>query len=191
MVDFSIDNLGMCVETRSNVLFSTSEGDFGYPHQYTDTRYFLDGEGPGHQSSLGYLARVQTTWNSKDDAGWHQRVISQNVYTYDLNGNRLTNTVSTQPLNTDGTPQVNQDGSPVLNSRTEQYGYDELSRLTSVNYGDGETQGYTFDPMGIGLEKPITSPGQKELRSTRRICFSAGRSAGRRTITRTTPTGTP
>ena len=29
--------------------------------------------------------------------------------------------------------------------RTEQYGYDELSRLTSV---DGQTQTYTFDPMG-------------------------------------------
>ena len=32
--------------------------------------------------------------------------------------------------------------------RTEQYGYDELSRLTSVDYGDGQTQSYTFDPMG-------------------------------------------
>ena len=32
--------------------------------------------------------------------------------------------------------------------RTEQYGYDELSRLTSVDYGDGQTQTDTFDPMG-------------------------------------------
>ena len=32
--------------------------------------------------------------------------------------------------------------------RTEQYGYDELSRLTSVDQGDGQTQTYTVDPMG-------------------------------------------
>jgi uncharacterized protein RhaS with RHS repeats len=63
-------------------------------------------------------------------------------------GNRLTNTVSTQPLNTDGSPQVNTDGSPVLNSRTETYGYDEINRLTGVNYGDGGTQQYSFDNMG-------------------------------------------
>ncbi len=51
--------------------------------------------------------------------------------------NRLTNTISddTGPL------------------RTETYGYDELSRLTSVNYGDGQTQTYSFDTMGNRLQK--------------------------------------
>ena len=47
----------------------------------------------------------------------------------------------------------------MLNSRAEQYGYDELSRLTSVNYGDGETQGYTFEPMGNRLGKTDNSTG--------------------------------
>jgi RHS repeat-associated protein len=37
--------------------------------------------------------------------------------------------------------------------RTETYGYDALHRLTSVNYGDGQTQGYTFDAMGNRLTK--------------------------------------
>ena len=32
--------------------------------------------------------------------------------------------------------------------RTEEYAYDKLSRLTGVDYGDGETQSYTFDAMG-------------------------------------------
>ena len=59
-------------------------------------------------------------------------------------GNRLTNTVSTQPLNTDGSPQVNTDGTPVLTSRAETYGYDEINRLTSVAYGDGSIQEYPF-----------------------------------------------
>ncbi len=51
--------------------------------------------------------------------------------------NRLTNTVSddTGPL------------------RTETYGYDELSRLTSVNYGDGQAQTYSFDAMGNRMQK--------------------------------------
>src|SRR5258706_7836014 len=37
--------------------------------------------------------------------------------------------------------------------RTETYGYDELYRLTSVNYGDSHMQTYTFDPMGNRLSK--------------------------------------
>ena len=37
--------------------------------------------------------------------------------------------------------------------RTETYGYDELYRLTSVNYGDSHSQSYTFDPMGNRLTK--------------------------------------
>jgi RHS repeat-associated protein len=39
------------------------------------------------------------------------------------------------------------------NVRTEQYGYDSLNRLVSVNYGDGETQSYTFDAMVNRLTK--------------------------------------
>ena len=63
----------------------------------------------------------------------------------------MANTISSQPLNTDGTPQVNQDGRPVLNSRTDAYGYDELSRLTSVDYGDSQTQAYSLTRWEIGF----------------------------------------
>jgi YD repeat-containing protein len=37
--------------------------------------------------------------------------------------------------------------------RTEHYGYDDLSRLSSVDYGDGHTQSYTFDALGNRLTK--------------------------------------
>jgi len=37
--------------------------------------------------------------------------------------------------------------------RTEQYGYDELHRLTGVNYGDGETQGYTCNAANMLLSR--------------------------------------
>jgi RHS repeat-associated protein len=43
--------------------------------------------------------------------------------------------------------------------RTETYGYDALHRLTSVNYGDGQTQGYTFDAMGNRLTKTDSVAG--------------------------------
>jgi YD repeat-containing protein len=52
-------------------------------------------------------------------------------------GQRLTNLISDQ-------------NGPV---RTETYGYDEINRLTAVNYGDGNTQSYTFDNMGNRLTK--------------------------------------
>jgi YD repeat-containing protein len=64
-------------------------------------------------------------------------LLYQKVYSYDNDGQRLTNQI------TDGSGNV----------RTEQYGYDSLNRLVSVNYGDGETQSYTFDAMGNRLTK--------------------------------------
>ena len=43
--------------------------------------------------------------------------------------------------------------------RTEQYGYDELYRLTSVNYGDGQTHSYQFDNMGNRSQKVDSTNG--------------------------------
>jgi len=52
---------------------------------------------------------------------------------------------------------VDGSGNPVFNSRTERYAYDARSRLKSVDYGDGQTQGYTFDAMGNRLGKTDTN----------------------------------
>jgi YD repeat-containing protein len=90
---------------------------------------------------------LQNLWHYKHPmyGYWQTKVLVQNDYTYATTGNRLTNALSdwTGPL------------------RTEQYGYDELSRLTSVNYGDGQTQGYTFDPMGNRLTKTDNVTGNE------------------------------
>ena len=43
---------------------------------------------------------------------------------------------------------TNCDASPVLNNRPETSGYDEVNRLTGVDYGDGSSQQYAFDNMG-------------------------------------------
>jgi RHS repeat-associated protein len=44
-------------------------------------------------------------------------------------------------------------GATTTTSRTETYAYDALSRLTSVSYGDGESQAYSFDTMGNRTSK--------------------------------------
>src|SRR5205807_2391067 len=76
-------------------------------------------------------------WEQKVSGSWQATTLVQNDYGYDNVGNRLSNQVS--------------DHNGVI--RTEQYGYDGLSRLTSVNYGDGQTQAYSFDPMSNRLSK--------------------------------------
>ena len=47
--------------------------------------------------------------------------------------------------------------------RTETYGYDNLTRLTSVNYGDGQTQTYSFDEMGNRLARVDSAAGTDTL----------------------------
>ncbi len=101
---------------------------------------------------------------------WPQQntVSSENDYTYDSVGNRLANTVT------------DQNG----NSRTETYGYNALSRLTSVSYGDGGSGCYTYDTMGNRIsDQP---PVRRTISITMRTC---SRCSTART-TPTTPTAT-
>jgi RHS repeat-associated protein len=109
---------------------------------YMRTRYERDQTAPDAQGvrwSHGWTRQVSNTWRWKDTNGvWQERLLSQNDYTYDNGtGQRATNQI-TDSFN---------------NARTETYGYDDLSRLTSVNYGDGQSQGYAFDAMGNRLSK--------------------------------------
>src|SRR5205823_11933462 len=101
---------------------------------YCDTVYTEDA---ASSNTHHYLAEIKNSWYHKVFGQWSSSVLVQNDYTCDNVGNRLTNQVS--------------DSHGVI--RTESYGYDELSRLTSVNYGDGQTQSYSFDPMGNRLQK--------------------------------------
>jgi RHS repeat-associated protein len=102
----------------------------GYPGSPTDTRM--------------YLSELKNSWYSKNGQGqWQSSVLVQNDYTYDNTGQRLTNKIT------------NPDGS----SRTETYGYDETNRLTSVNYGDGQTQSYSFDALGNRASKTDVGGG--------------------------------
>ncbi len=114
---------------------------------YCQTDYCYDGEGDGYYAetsrSHGRLSKVLNTFHYWENSQWKSYVLSQNVYTYDDVGNRLTNQVTLRDENGD------------YEQWTEGYGYDELYRLTSVDYGygDPQTQAYTFDNMGNRLTR--------------------------------------
>jgi RHS repeat-associated protein len=109
---------------------------------YLETTYTYDNDPVTHEvPSRGWLVNTQTTWYNV--AANTSHVLSSNAYTYDTAGLRLTNAVT------------NAAGS----TRTETYTYDDLTRLGSVNYGDGGTQNYTFDPMGNRLSRQDSASG--------------------------------
>jgi RHS repeat-associated protein len=90
-----------------------------------------------------FLSEVRNTFCQLVNGSWQQSVLVQNDYTYDNAGQRLTNQITSS----DGT------------NRTETYTYDEINRLKSVNYGDGQTQSYTFDAMGNRTQKTDSISG--------------------------------
>ena len=138
-IDVYLDQSGRCWESLSNQAFSGATLT-----SYTDTLYTFD-------NLHLWLTQLSNTFNSKNaQQQWTSKLLVQNNYTLDNAGQRLTNQISSLDPAT---------GNPT--SRTEQYGYDELNRLTSVDYGDGQTQGYTFDQMGNRLTKTDSSTGNE------------------------------
>ena len=93
-----------------------------------------------------WLQQLQTSWQSTSGQN-ASRVVWENDYTYDGVGQRQTNTVITG------------NNAGATTSRTERYGYDGLNRLASVDYGDGQTQGYTFDALGNRVGKTDSVAG--------------------------------
>ncbi len=200
------DDQGRRVETRfdvkGNLLAIRSDETFNSSNtalvSYCQTQYFMDQIPQVGRISHLWLGQIRTTWCWLDAATsqWRQRLISQNDYTYDTAGQRLTNTVTTATTGAGGTPQYN--GAPqystsvsdpyvpnygngtfdafgstyavatnqLTTSRTEKYqkpdgtsGYDALNRLTNVDYGDGQTQSYSFDAMGNRLSRQDSVSG--------------------------------
>lgn len=134
IVNYYFDDYGTLHQARNNWSFDGG----GAAASYVDTRYRFNEIGFTH--GRGLLREIKHTWNWNDPMeGWQSRVLVQNNYVNNTLGLRTSNQISDQ-------------NGPV---RTELYGYDELQRLTSTDYGDGEIQGYTFDPMGNRLTKTV------------------------------------
>ena len=133
------DHLGI---RRYNLKYENEQLD-----SYCQIHYCYDGDGDGSEPdsarSHGRLSKVLNTFYYLENSIWESYVLSQNVYTHDDVGNRLTNQVMVR------------DENGQYQQWTEEYGYDELSRLADVDYGYGspQTQTYTFDNMGNRLTR--------------------------------------
>jgi RHS repeat-associated protein len=140
-VDYSFDELGAMQYARFNQVFDGN----GNAVTYCETDYTYDSVASGGlPSTHGWLQQIQNSFHFKNAQGqWQQSTLVQNAYTNDLTGQRLTNAIS--------------DVNGLV--RTEQYGYDELNRLKTVDYGDGGTQSYAFDAMGNRASKVDSSTG--------------------------------
>ena len=149
---------------------------------YVQTDYSCDRD-PAHVAPAclnqnpihGWLSQIRTTWHSYDAVQngppvWHTRMVSENGYTYDNVGQRLTNLVMQMVPGAGGAPQYTggtaNATNEVVSVHNEKYEtpsgvsrYDALNRLTNVDYGDGQTQVYTFDAMGNRLSKQDSVSG--------------------------------
>ncbi len=136
-VEYHFDMAGAPHEIVSNQVYDVNLNRVGY--QDTVTTYDGGLGNPSHRRPVSF----SNTWNSYYSNAWHSTRLVQNDYTYDLAGQRLTNKITSA------------DGS----FRTEQYGYDEVNRLKTVNYGDGQTQSYLFDAMSNRTSKTDVGGG--------------------------------
>lgn len=127
--DYVFDSCGVLFSALTNETYNSQAELVAYNQASYEYDGLVVANGLGNSALTHlWLSRIQNTYVNNGSS----TLISQNVYTYDNIGQRLTNAI------TDNTGAT----------RTEQYGYDDLNRLTSVNYGDGETQSYQFDAMG-------------------------------------------
>ena len=138
-VDYWLDESGRPYLARTNQVFDASLNLV----TYMQTAYTYDNTASNNPSAR--LTSLANTWNFKNAQNvWQQSNLVQNVYTFDNAGQRLTNQITSGGI-----------------SRTEQYVYDELNRLKTVNYGDGQTQAYAFDAMSNRSSKQDSVAGNE------------------------------
>ncbi|MBI3947015.1 MAG: RHS repeat protein [Armatimonadetes bacterium] len=136
-VDYEVDSRGV-----PRVVYSDQTFQNGTRVSYLKTTYTPELTAGALRITRGLWATVSTLWH--DTGG--DTLINENDYSYDTIGNRDTNAVS-------------DDGGLI---RTEDYDYDELYRLTGVDYDDGEEQTFVFDPMGNRTRKTIVGQGYQD-----------------------------
>ncbi len=132
--EYNIDRTGLMYQAKWNETFDNT----GKLVQWCQTDYAYDSYGADDPQTHGWLDEIKNTYHHiNQDQTESISVLTQNDYTYNKAGMRLTNQIS--------------NNAGVV--RTETYGYDTVYRLNTVNYGDGETQTYSFDSIGNRLQK--------------------------------------
>ena len=148
-IDVALDSHGALAAVRTNQTFTTGASPQLLRYQQTDYGYDAGATGISYPYTHMRLTQIRNTWHYIDQNNqWQSKPLVSNAYTYDAVGQRLTNTLTSVDPAT---------GQPT--SRTEQYAYDELNRLTNVDYGDGQTQSYAFDSMGNRASKTDAGGG--------------------------------
>ncbi len=144
------DGFGRLLRVRHNIAFNAGGALVQYlQNDYVYDRYTVTENGSSAQDTHDWLIRTSTTWKSQQTTNPQSSLLNQNDYAYSVVGQRISNTI-TQP-----------GAGGALASRTENYTYDELSRLKTANYGDGEVQTYGFDAMGNRLAKTDNVTGSE------------------------------
>ena len=144
IVNYNFNSDGAMSSVVSNYAYTTAT-----PPQVQSsctTSYSYDLTSAPNYYNHNWLSKLKTTFMS----GTTPHILAENDYTYDNTGQRLTNTITDNNGVVRNEKYLKPDGSS---------GYDELNRLTNVDYGDGETQSYAFDPMGNRLTKTDTVGG--------------------------------
>jgi RHS repeat-associated protein len=137
--DLNYDTFGWCMDTH---IVSLQNAGQAAPITAVSSFEVAPVTGSPAYYPRDRVQQVTTSWPLPPSTNPAAQSYS-NYYTFDANSNRLSNTISTQ-LGANVTTTT---------SRTESYAYDALSRLTSVSYGDGESQTYSFDTMGNRTSK--------------------------------------
>lgn len=133
---------GMIRKYRVNETFNGS----GSLVSYQEVTNELETDGLGN--ATGALKETRTEFRGLDGSGNPvTTLLYKNVYTNNASRQRTANQITDH----------------LSNTRTETYGYDDLYRLNSVNYGDGQTQGYSFDDMGNRLTRTDSVAGNDTL----------------------------
>lgn len=134
---------------RFNQTFDNNSNLVSYTEQRMDwdREYYVPwDQGNQYSPSLDRVRAVKTVQWTKTQTGWISHLLNENRYIY----NQLT-----------GQKTSNQVVDNFNNSRTEVYSYDELSRLKTVNYGDGQSQTYGFDAIGNRTSKADNVTGSE------------------------------
>lgn len=146
-VDYHLDIFGTPHVAITNQVFSQPANTLS---AYQQTVYTFDNNATAN-TSRPRLTQLQNSYRYLDaNNNWQSKLLVGNTYSYDTAGQRLTNTISSLDPTTGN-----------LTSRTEQYTYDAQSRLATVDYGDGQTQNYSFDAMGNRLSKSDSVTGNE------------------------------
>jgi RHS repeat-associated protein len=147
--DFYASPMNRTWAVFNNEVLVTSGGNTTVT-QFQQTNYLYDSSlsQTSTPASRFFLKTMQTTLYTAGTGGYSPVWSYANTYTqYDAVGNKMANEIDTNGIST------------LPSQRIENYTYDALDRVATVNYGDGESQQYQYDAMNNRTQLQDTTSG--------------------------------